>query len=453
MAFLWLLSGLLLSVSQTAFATASHELILDNGLKVVVKEDHRAPVVVSQVWYKVGSAYEHSGITGISHALEHMMFKGTEKHPPGEFSRIIAENGGQENAFTGRDYTAYFQQLEASRLEISFELEADRMRNLTLPEEEFLKEIRVVIEERRLRTEDKPKALTFEQFNASAFVNSAYHHPVIGWMDDLESMTVEDLRHWYEKWYGPNNATLVVVGDVDPQQVFALAEKHFGALKPSEIATEKPRREITQKGIRNIVVKAPAKLPYLIMGYKVPVLGTAQKAWQPYALDVLSGVLDGGDSARFARRLVRGQQIAAGIGAGASITSRHQDLFLISGTPTEEHSIDELKAAIFEQIADLQQNLVSDQELERIKTQVVTGSVYEKDSIFYQAMQIGTLETVGLDWRMLDDYVDNIRAVTAEQIRDVANEFFIEDHLTVATLDPQPMDSTAPASAPARPSH
>ena len=209
-----------------------HEYQLANGLKILVKEDHRAPVVVSQIWYKVGSSYEHSGSTGVAHVLEHMMFKGTKKHGPNEFSKIISANGGRENAFTGQDYTAYFQQLEKSRLPISFELEADRMANLNLRAEDFEKEVKVVMEERRMRTEDNPQALTYEQFAATAFVSSPYHHPIIGWMDDLEHMDVNDMRSWYKHWYAPNNATLVVAGDVDPDAVFELAKKYFGDSNP-----------------------------------------------------------------------------------------------------------------------------------------------------------------------------------------------------------------------------
>ena len=207
-----------------------YEFELDNGLKLLVKEDHRAPVVVTQVWYKVGGSYEYDGITGISHALEHMMFKGTEKFPPGEFSRVISENGGRDNAFTGPDYTSYFQTLEKTRLPISFELEADRMRYLTLSNEEFIKEIEVVKEERRLRTEDNPQSFLYETAKATAFQTSPYRFPVVGWMQDLSSMTIDDLSSWYEKWYAPNNATVVVVGDVDPYHVYALAYKYFSPL-------------------------------------------------------------------------------------------------------------------------------------------------------------------------------------------------------------------------------
>jgi len=432
---------LLFPLGAAAQNPAVHEFSLDNGMKIIVKEDHRSPVAVSQVWYKVGSTYEHDGVTGMSHALEHMMFKGTSLHGPNEFSRIIAENGGQENAFTSHDQTAYFQQLEKGRIEVSFELEADRMRNLTLAPEEFAKEIQVVMEERRMRTDDDPESLTDEQFNATAFLNSAYRIPVIGWMDDLKSMRVEDLRKWYETWYAPNNAILVVVGDVDAQQVLKLAKKYFGPLKPSTLPEVKPRQEIAQTGQRRITVKAPAELPYLIMGYKVPVLHTAEIAWEPYALEVLAGILSGGDSARIDKHLIRETQVAARAGAGYTLGARSDNLFELDGTPGQGHDIAELEKAFHEQVKKLRDDLVSEDELKRIKAQVVAGDVYQRDSVFYQAMQIGSLETVGLGWQVADQYVDRVKAVTAEQVRDVARKYLVDDHLTVAVLDPLPLSA------------
>ena len=310
------------------------ETQLENGMKVIVKEDHRAPIVVSHVWYKVGSSYEHGGLTGVSHVLEHMMFKGTQAHPPGEFSRIIAANGGSENAFTGRDYTAYFQTLAKDRLPVAFELEADRMRNLILLEEEFLKEVEVVKEERRMRTEDKPNSLTYEQFNAGAYEASPYRIPVIGWMSDLDAMQVDDLRDWYRKWYAPNNATLVVVGDVNPKQVVELAEQYFGPLKPEKIAQPKPRTEPAQRGTKRFIVKAPARQPYVIMGYKTPVIGKADAAWEPYALEMLAYVLDGGSSARLSRSLIRGSQVAVSADADYSAFSRLPGMLMLDAIPT-----------------------------------------------------------------------------------------------------------------------
>jgi zinc protease len=419
------------------------EYQFDNGLKLIVKEDHRAPVVVSQVWYKVGSSYEHNGVTGISHMLEHMMFKGTENLKPNEFSKIIAENGGEQNAFTGQDYTAYFQTLHKDRLEISFKLEADRMRNLILDEAELLKEREVVAEERRMRTEDDPQSLLREQFHAAAFTSSPYHHPVIGWMSDINHYQIDDLKTWYQKWYAPNNATVVVAGDVEPEQVKQLAEKYFAVLKPETIAQLKPQIEPQQKGLRRIQLKAPAQLPYVMMGWKIPVVTTADEnlSWEPYALEVLAGILDGDNSARFARELVREQRVANSVGAGNSLFSRIDDLFIVAGTPAQGKSVADLEQAIQQQIETVQTTQVSQQELDRVKAQVIASAVYERDSLFYQAMQIGMLETVGLDWQVGEAYVDNVKAVTAEQIKAVANKYLVDEGLTVAELVPLPIEA------------
>ena len=419
------------------------EYQLDNGLKIVVQEDHRAPVVVSQVWYRVGSSYELNGITGVSHVLEHMMFKGTKNLKPGEFSRIISANGGRENAFTSRDYTAYFQRLEKSRLKVSFKLEADRMRNLQLSDEEFQKEVRVVMEERRLRTEDKPESSTYEQFNAIALLASPYRTPVIGWMDDLKNLKVDDLADWYQRWYAPNNATLVVAGDVDADEVYALAKKYFGPLKPSrDLKPPKPQTEFLQRGQRRISVKMPAQLPYVLHGYPVPSLNSSTDANEAYALEVLAGVLDGGDSARLSR-LIRDKGIVSSAGAGYTLSGRLSGLFLLEAVPSQGHTIAEAEQSLIDEVNKLKTTLVSADELDRIKAQVVASNVYERDSVFYQAMQIGTYETVGLGWKRLDEYVDKVQAVTAEQVQAVARKYLLEDKLTVAELIPQPMDKKA----------
>jgi len=417
------------------------EAVLENGMKVIVKEDHRAPVVVSQVWYKVGSSYETDGITGLSHMLEHMMFKGTEKIGPNEFSRIISENGGRENAFTGQDYTAYFQRLEKSRLPIALELESDRMRNLTLPEEEFIKERDVVAEERRMRTEDKPTSLTYEQFMATAFQTSPYHHPIIGWMDDIQNYTVEDQRRWYEMWYAPNNATLVVAGDVKGDEVVALAKKYFGPLRPSRLEPPKPRLEVKQLGPRQVTVRVPAEIPYLLMGFPAPTVATAEEGWEPYALEVLAYVLDGGDSARMSKQLVRGSQIAASAGVGYDPYDRLQTLFLLEGVPGEGQTIDTLKAALLAELEAVKREPVRQSELDRVKAQVVAAKVFEQDSVFYQAMQMGKLETIGLDWREMDRYTEKVRAVTADQVLAVANKYLDPQRLTTAILEPLPIES------------
>lgn len=424
-----------------------HTYRLDNGMKVIVKPDHRAPVVVSQVWYKVGGSYENDGLTGISHVLEHMMFKGTPRHPAGEFSRLIAQNGGRENAFTGRDYTAYFQTLAKDKLPLSLALESDRMHNLTLPPKEFRKELQVVMEERRMRTEDKPRALTSEALYATAFMNNPYHHPIIGWRNDLENMTDADLRQWYRRWYAPNNATLVVVGDVDPDAVYHLAKQYFGPIPAATVTPPKPRHETPQRGLRQVTVAAPAELPYLLMGYKVPVLKTASADWEPYALEVLAGILDGGDSARFPRDLIRGRQIAAQADVGYDLYALHDDLFVIDATPAQGRSVAEVEQAVRKQIQRLRTQPVSRAELDRVKAQVVAGNVYQRDSMFYQGMQIGMLETVGLGWQRLDEYVKRIEAVTPEQVRAVARKYLHDDGLTIATLKPLPLDSARAPSA------
>jgi zinc protease len=427
------------------------ERTLANGLKVLVKPDHRAPILTSQVWYKVGSSYEYGGITGVSHVLEHMMFKGTERLGPGEFSRIIAENGGEENAFTGSDYTAYYQNLASDRLEISFELEAERMRNLSLDPESVQKEIEVVKEERRTRTDDDPQSLTYERFNATAFAASPYRNPVIGWPGDLEELRLGDIKEWYRLWYAPNNATLVVAGDADPEQVFALAEKHFGPLKAEVIAPPKTRQEPPQSGEKRIQVKAPAQEPYLLMGYKTPAVANAPEAWEPYALEMLASVLDGGGSARFARELVRGTQVASSAGASYSAFRRLPGLFLFDGVPAKGKDIPTLETAIRAQIERVRTELVEPAELERIRTQLIANKVYEKDSVFYQAMQLGQLETVGLGWELADQYVEKLAAVTPEQIQAVAEKYLVPDGLTVAVLDPQPLDGKQVARAPLPP--
>lgn len=435
--------GLSMPLAFAKEASPVHEFVLDNGLKLIVKEDHRAPVVVSQVWYRVGSSYEHGGITGISHMLEHMMFKGTERVGPGEFSRIIAEQGGSENAFTSHDYTAYFQQLERSRLKVSFELEADRMANLRLLPDALKLEKQVVMEERRLRTDDEPQSLAVEHFTAVAFKNNPYRHPIIGWMTDIENYQVDDVQRWYRQWYAPNNAIVVVVGDVEPEAVKALAEEHFGGLSPVVIGEIKPQREVKQFGPQRITVQRPANVPYLIMGYQVPSLRTAPSDWEPYAFIVLAAIFDGNESARFSKQLVRGQQLAVSTVVDYGLYDRLSTLFVIAGSPTPGTAVEALEAGIGEEIARVRREPVTLEELQRIKTQVVAEDVYARDSLFYQAMQLGQLEAVSLGWQRRDEFIDRIKAVTAEQVQAVARKYLVDERLTVAVLQPKAPEGTA----------
>ncbi len=443
------LAFLVMPFSSVAFANP-HEYTLANGLRLIVKEDHRSPVVISQIWYKAGSIDELNGTTGVAHVLEHMMFKGTKKIPGGEFSKRIAAAGGRENAFTGRDYTAYFQQLHKSKLPLAMELESDRMRNLILTKEEFAKEIQVVMEERRLRTDDKPQALVHEKMMAAAYQSHPYQRPIIGWMNDLENMSAHDAKEWYDRWYAPNNAVLVVVGDVDPKEVFALAKKYYGEIKPHPLvplALRKPQTEPAQLGIKRLTVKAPAKLPYLAMGYHAPVLRDANADWEPYALEMLVGVLDGNESARLNKELVRERRIATSAGAGYDSTARGPGMFYLYGTPSEGKTTVELEAALRSEMEKLLLDGVTEEELARVKAQVVASHVFKLDSMFYQAMQLGQLESVGLSYRDTDTMVKKLQAVTTEQVRDVARKYVQDDSLTVAVLDPQPLEQKFPTTA------
>ncbi|OGS81496.1 MAG: peptidase M16 [Gallionellales bacterium GWA2_55_18] len=442
--------ALLLGWMQAAAAQAEvFERTLANGLKVIVKEDHRAPVVVQQIWYKAGSMDERTGVTGIAHVLEHLMFKGTKDVPMGEFSKRIAAAGGRENAFTSYDYTAYFQQLHKSRLPLAMQLESDRMRNLNLTAAEFAKEIKVVMEERRWRTDDEAHALLQEKMMAAIYQEHPYHHPVIGWMSDLGALSVGDAKAWYDRWYAPNNATLIIAGDVKAGEVFELAQRYYGGIPRRALATRRNFTEPAQVGIKRMVVKAPAELPHLVMSYHAPTLQNPEQDWKPYALQILAGVLDGNDSARLNKHLVREQQIASGVGAGYDATSRGPSLFTLEATPSEGKTVNDVEAALRQEIAQLLKDGVSGEELKRVKAQVTAGEVYKLDSVFYQAMQIGQMESIGLTHRAIPVILVKLQAVTAEQVRKVAEEILRDDSLTVAVLDPQPLSgkSKAPKGA------
>jgi len=438
-----LLSALLCSVAQAEVFEAT----LSNGLKVIVKEDHRAPVVVQQIWYRAGSVDELTGTTGIAHVLEHMMFKGTRDVPPGEFSKRIAAAGGRENAFTSRDYTAYFQQLHKSQLPLAMELESDRMRNLKLSAEEFAKEVKVVMEERRMRTDDEPQSLLYEKVMATAYQEHPYRHPVIGWMSDLEALAVKDAQDWYTQWYAPNNATLVIAGDVTASDVFALAENYYGSIPKMELPKRRNFTEPPQIGIKRLAMKAPAELSQLVMSYHTPTVKDIGKDWKPYALSILAGVMDGNQSARLNKHLVREQQIASSAGAGYDSTSRGPSLFFIEATPSAGRTVEEIEVALRQEIDKLVKDGISPDELKRVKTQVTASEVYKLDSLFYQAMQIGQMESIGLGHQAIPMMLEKLQLVSAEQVQQVAKEFLNDDNLTVAVLDPQPLSGKPKSQA------
>ena len=428
------------------------ERVLPNGMKVLVREDRRAPTVVHLLLYRIGSFDEINGITGVSHALEHMMFKGTKTLGVGEFSRRVAERGGRENAFTSRDYTGYFQQIHRDHLPEMMKLEADRMANLVVDDAEFDREIRVVMEERRLRTEDRAQSLVYEQLMAGAFTASPYRRPVIGWMSDLESMTADDIRDWYRRWYTPSNAVLVVAGDVSADEVWKLAQDSYGAVGAGELPERKPQEEPQQRGERRAWVKAPAENPYLAMGFKVPRLRDVEKDTEPYALEMLAAVLDADENGRLTRKLVRGSRVANQVGAGYGLVARGPALFVVDGTPADGQDTAALEKALRAEIATIAEEGVRDDELQRIKAQYLAGEIYKRDSVMAQAMEIGGLEMAGFSWRDADRILERIGRVSAADVQAVARKHFGDDTLTAVTLLPQPIDPNAPRrEAPALP--
>ena len=432
---LFLLPGLL-----TAAQANPYETTLKNGLRVIVKEDRRAPTAAQMVWYRIGSMDEVDGASGVAHVLEHMMFKGTPSVGPGEFNKRVAAAGGRDNAFTSRDYTAYFQQVPKEKLPEMMQLEADRMRHLNVDPKEFAQEIKVVMEERRMRTDDNPQSKLFEQMNAVAFQAHPYRRPIIGWMNDLENMSAADAKAWYDTWYVPNNAYVVITGDVDHKDVFALAEKYYGGLESRTLPARKPQTEPAQDGTRRVNVKAPAELPVLIMAYKAPVLRDADKDSDPYALEMLAAILDGHDAARFNKKLVREDKVALSVGIGYDSTARGPGMIYLHGSPSEGRTVADLEAALRAEITRIQQDGVSEQELKRAKAQLVAGQVYKLDSMFGQAMEIGQTESAGIPYQKIDRMLEKLQQVSAAEVQAVAKKYFKDDTLTIGVLEPQPLD-------------
>ena len=416
----------------------THQFQLGNGLKLIVREDHRAPTVAHMVWYRAGSMDEVNGKTGVAHVLEHMMFKGTDKVKAGEFSRLVAAVGGRENAFTSRDYTAYFQQVEQSKLEDVIKLEADRMSNLNFDDAEFLKEIQVIMEERRLRTEDNPSSLLNESLMATAYMSSPYRHPVIGWMNDLQNMKASDARDWYRSWYAPNNATVVITGDIDSKKVLGLVEKYYGVASAHELPVRKPQIEPPQKGIKQTQVKAPADSAQLSMAWKAPRLEPSKlDDPEPYALELLTAVLDGYDNARLNRTLVKQEKVVNDVGVGYDMISRGPELFLISATMAKGKTVDQAQVSIRKALEEIKQKGILESELKRIKVRILSEQIYKRDSIFGQAMEIGSSEMAGFSWKDIDYMLEKMQTITPEQVQAVAKKYLVDEGLTIAVLDPQ----------------
>jgi zinc protease len=428
---------------------ATQQFTLRNGMTLIVKPDHRAPTAVHMLWVRVGSMDEVDGSSGVAHLLEHMLFKGTPTVKAGDFSRRVAALGGRENAFTNKDYTGYYQQIPAARLADVMQLEADRFANNQWSDEDFRKELEVVKEERRLRTEDNPHARLFEAMTATTYQASPYRRPVVGWMSDLESMVPEDARAFYRRWYTPTNAAIVVAGDVDPQAVLALAEKYYGGIASAQVPQRKPRQEPAQSGLRRLDFKAPAEQAYVALAFKVPGIrpgapGTElwdAQAQDALALTVLSAVLDGFDGARLERALTQSDDhVADSAGAHYSATARGPVTFMVSGVPAGGKSSAALEAALRAQLKRVADEGISAAELKRVVNQWTAGEVYQQDSVFNQARMIGANWTTGLPTDFDAQLLERLRTVTPAQVQAVASRYFGNDALTVATLIPQPLD-------------
>ncbi|MDD5028270.1 MAG: pitrilysin family protein [Rhodoferax sp.] len=424
----------------------AQQFVLSNGMTLIVKPDRRAPTAVHMLWVRVGSMDEVDGSSGVAHVLEHMMFKGTPSVPAGQFSRRVAALGGRENAFTSHDYTSYYQQIPVARLEDVMRLEADRFANNQWSDDEFRRELEVVKEERRMRTEDDPIALLHEALNATAFVASPYRRPIIGWMSDLDALSPDDARDFYRRWYVPASAAVVVAGDVDVDQVRALAEKYYGVLPAQSVPTRKPRTEPVQAGIKRLVFKAPAEQAKVTLAFKVPSLqwaiGSSDDV-DALALTVLAAVLDGYQGARLERALTQGpDRVADGVGADNGLWGRGPQLFMLVGVPIAGKSADEVERALRAQVQRIANDGVTEAELARVKTQWVASEVFKRDSLFNQARELGSQWAQGWSVDAGDRLIERLRAVTAVQVQSVAKRYFGDDQLTVAQLQPQPVDST-----------
>ena len=435
--------GLLASlVAQAQITPKVEQFTLANGMTVIVKPDRRAPTAVHMLWVRVGSMDEVDGTSGVAHVLEHMMFKGTPDIKPGEFSRRVAALGGRENAFTGRDYTGYYQQIPANRLEDVMKLEADRFARNQWPDDEFRRELEVVKEERRLRTEDNPRALMGEAMNAAVFVASPYRRPIVGWMSDLDALSPGDAREFFKTWYVPANAAVVIAGDVDVAQARQLAEKYYGPIGARAVPSRKPRIEPAQTGLRRIDFKAPAEQSYVSMAFKVPSLSSLDDPQaDALALTVLSAVLDGYSGARLDRALTQGDnRVADSAGSYNGLWGRGPQVFTLYGVPANGKTAEQLEAGLREQVARVARDGVSEAELNRVKTQWVASEVYKLDSVFNQARELGNYWVQGQPLDAGERLIARLRAVTPDQVKAVAAKYFGDDQLTVAILRPQTPD-------------
>ncbi|UCD36388.1 MAG: insulinase family protein [Nitrospiraceae bacterium] len=410
---------------------AVYEETLPNGMQVFIITDRSTPLAVFEVWYNAGSIHEKPGKTGLSHLLEHMMFKGTPSHGAGSFSKMIKRVGGIDNAGTGKDYAFYFQKLAPDRLSLSVEMEADRMSNLIMDPQETLSERNVVMEERRMRYDDDPQNLVYEEVMAAAFKNHPYRWPTIGWMSDLKTITHEDLLTYYRTRYVPNNAFIVAAGNIDVDSLMALIRKDFGRIPSGDPVRDSIPEEPEQLGERRVFVRKEAELPYVFSAYKAPNILDEDS----YALDVLSSVLSDGKSARIYKSLIDKKQIALSAGAGYSSIQKYPHLFYLYGTAMPGRPIEDVEKALYEEVENIKEEPPSEREVQKAKNQIESDFIMHQDNVYYQAMMLALFQMVG-DWTLRDRYIDGIRRVTPADVQRVAKKYLVEDTRTVGVLIP-----------------
>lgn len=408
-----------------------YEEVLPNGLKILLLKDPNAPLAVFQIWYNAGAINDQTGKTGLSHLLEHIMFKGTPKYGPKAFSQMISRVGGVDNAATSEDYAMYYQKLAPDRLNLSIELEADRMRNLIIDPKESLSERDVVMEERRMRTDDDPQSVVYEEVVSTAFKNHPYRRPVVGWMSDLEKITSEDIRQYYRTYYAPNNAFIVVAGNIQTDSILKKIKDEFGSIPKGTEIMPIAFGEPEQMGERRVYVKKEAELPYILIGYKAPNILDEES----YALDVLAYILSEGKSSRIYKSLVDEKQVALSAGAEYSNFQKFPFLFFLSGTAAPGKGIDEVEKALYEEVEKIKNTPPSEKEIQKVKNRVEAEYIMDQDSISSQARMMGLCEMIG-DWRLKDRYPEGIRKVTAEDVQRVARKYLIEDKRNVGILIP-----------------
>ena len=406
---------------------------LDNGLRVLLLEDHRSPIVTVQTWYRVGSRNELRGATGIAHFLEHLMFRGTAKYGPGVFARLVERNGGQDNAFTSQDVTSYYVNIAADKLDLVLDLESDRMHNLVLDPKIIDSEREVVIEERRMRTEDDPGGYLGEEVSAMAFRAHSYGQPIIGWMGDIRRITPDEIRAFYKAYYVPGNAILIVVGDFKAAEVMPKIKAVFGSIPRGPAPLPVLAVEPPQNGERRVVVQKTAELPIVYIGYPVP----NQKSPDAAALEVLSVVLAGGRSSRLYRHLVHERQLALEAGGDYSYFSLDPNLFWFYATPLPGQTAETLEKELLGEMDRLRKEPVSDVELTRAKNQIEASFVFQDDSIHRRASLLARFELIG-GYAQKDKYLDVIRAVTAADLQRVARSYFQDEKKNVGILLPKP---------------